>query len=284
MPYTRKNALRGGTARPRRRRTSMARKFSRRRASTYNNKRSVVTLARAVSRNSAVLRAQRIWTDYQYFLAPELPGFSQLLENDTWYSYPLTDVSKWESCLRRDTNVEQSARCFVSRMQMNLRLELRDSSSFVNVFLVTLRKDAVSKLDDLAAGFSLPGEINPLTENNDFIEGQITGANLRLNPAIFKVHAVWYKTLVANQLAQAPVDDQNVGNPNTTWCKKQWNTRLNTTIRSPIGKQWSFVPFDQMPYYNKYYLLCYAHTDSTLPNPQGPLLSVDTLYTAINQP
>ena len=278
MPFTKKNSLRGGTARRPRRRTSMARRFSRKRASASNNKRSVVTLARAVSRNSAVLRAQRIWTDYQYYEeVPELPGFSVNLENDKWYAYPMTNFARWGGVLRQDVNVDDSSKCFIQRMQMNLRLELRDDQSVVNIWLVTPRRDQVSKLDDLAVGPF--GAINPLTERLDFIEGQTEGANIRLNPAIFKVHASWYKTLVANRLDQAANLNENVGNPNTTWAKKQWNTRLNTTVRSPIGKRWQSVQFDQMPYYSKYYLLAYAHSEGS---GLGPNLTTDTLYTAIN--
>ncbi len=282
MPWTKRGALKGGTARRPRRRTSLARRFGRKRASASNNKRSVVTLARAVSRNSAVLRAQRIFTDYQYLEpdAPLGPGIQVELVSGNWYAWPITDVTTFDPVLRRDQTVLDGSSTYMLRMQSNFRVQIANEYyAYLNIWLVRPRKDAVSLLDDLA-GVN-PGLITSLTPGNDYIEGPVPGANIRLNPANFKCLASKQITLTKDTLNDAPEVDQNVGNPFSLWRKWQWTTKLNYRLRQPVGKPWRNLPWEQQQYHQKMYLLCYASSAGPDVN-RGPFMAVDTMYTCLN--
>lgn len=282
MAYTNSRNLKGGTARRPRRRTSMARKFSRKKATVANNKKSVVSLARAVSRNSAVLKAQRIYTDYQYLEpdAPLGPGIQTEIVSGSWYSWPMTDVTTFDPVLRRDQNVIDGSSTYLLRMQSNFRIQIANEYfSYLNIWLVRPRKNAVSTLDDLA-GVN-PGLISPLTPGLDYIEGPVSGANLRLNPANWKVLAYKAITLTKDTLNDAPQPDENIGNPFSVWRKFQWTTHLKYRVRQPLGKPWRNLPWEQQQYYQKTYLLVTGSSSGPDVN-RGPFMAVDTLYTALN--
>lgn len=247
------------------------------RPTARNQKKQIVSLAKTVARNSKYLRQQRVYTDYQWG-QPTARGIQGALNDQLWYGWGLTNVSQWQPCLRQDTNTAQSSRTYALRMQLNMRVNLGDVTQlcYMNIFIVSLRSDATDALtltDNV-------GGMNQLITDIDFIQNDTNeGANLRLNSGKFKVHACKYITLVPNT-AQAPVPaNASAGNPYSTWRKWQWNIPLKFSIRMPANRPWGNVLFEDMPHYEKLYLLAYS---SQFPADTQPNLFGDALITCIN--
>lgn len=275
----RRSALKSYVKRSRRRTPSMATRFSKKKASARNNKRSVVSLARQVQRNSAIIRKNRVFCDFQYTLRDE-PGVDQQFASGDWYCWPLTDPSTMEPCLRRDENVNESSATYFLRMQMNLRFFLAGASyAYWNAFIVTPRQNAIGRLDELA--FAGPGQIDPLLEGVDYIRG-VDGANLRLNPGEFRCDYARYITMAANTLTKDPIVDQNVSQTAQTYRKTQLNIPLKFRLRQPTGKTWRSQPFSQMARWEKKYLLVYVTWGGIPVGQDLPRMTFDNLYTTVN--
>ncbi len=277
----RKSALKDYQKRSTRRGVSLRTRVKYQRPTARNQKHQIDALARTVARNSRYIRSQKVFTDYQWGdAATPLPGISQNLTSGQWFGYGLTNFERWIPCLRRDTNVAESSKTFCIRSTLNLRVNVGDVSqlAYINVFLVSPRRDAVD-----AVALSPPpiGAMTQLVLDNDYIENsQNQGANVRLNPAKFKVHAAKYITLTPNAPSEALPQGSAVGNPFATWRKWQWNCPLKFSVRMPVGKPWPSLSFDDMAYYQKYYLLLYSTSLGGAGN--GPRFDATVLSTCIN--
>ena len=123
--------------------------------------------------------------------------------------------------------------------------------------------------------------------DEDFIQGGV-GFNCRLNSARFKVHAAKYITLSVPSVGSTGSGPTVAGNPFTTYRKWQWNidlkfpiTTANPTGGIPASNSWRTKSIDELPFYNRYYLLIYVSHDGTAPVGQ-PVVSWDALFTCVN--
>lgn len=271
MPV-RSSSLKKYTARgaKRSRRVSTATKVRYQAPTARNQKSQILANARLASRNAAMLRTHKIYTDWQ------LSG-SFLLTSFSWSVVKLCEFTDWTSVMRQDPVVAEKSHTFVKRMQLNMRYTLNEGDFLgLNVFVVTMRKNATN-ID--------PFSIAPVF-NRDWIEPSgAQGFNIRLNSAIYKVHYARYLTLTANTLGLSPITGDTVGDPNTTWAKGQINLPMNMSVTQPAlfgtdNGSWKNLGQEDLPYYHKYYLMIYPTFAGT--GTVRPAITYDCLSVCIN--
>lgn len=272
MPTTRTFSLHKRTAKSRRRRVSNATKVRFQKPSASNQKRQILRNARTLARHSRLLRANKVFTDYQQAGRLSLVG-------QQWFCIPLTDFSQWTSVLRSDTNSLEASKTFVQRIQLNMRYAMSPGAStgFLNVFIVTSRRNAVSR--DFSA--------TPPQQFTEFIENQgFPGANIRLNPALVKVHFSRNITLTVNTLGAAAAEGP-AGNPYSTWKKGQITIPVRMNVRqyegdvAGNGQPWTSMRFGDLAHYQKYWLFVYG-VCSPLGEDSNLFIFYDQLATCIN--
>jgi len=277
---TRKNGLKSYTARKGRRRTSVSTRAKYQAPTARNQQKQIRSLAWRVAKNTRFIANQKVYTDYQWgdALTPST-GIAQALNSGTWYGFGLTDFARWLPCLRQDGNVFESSKTYCVRMQLNCRVDIGDVDqlTYINIFVVSPRRDAVDVVNLTAPPL---GSMTQLSLGQDFIENsQNQGAAVRLNSGRFKVHAAKYVTLTPNAPSEPLPTGQAVGNSFSTWRKWQWNVPLKFTVRNPSNRPWHDLIFEDMAYYQRFYLLAYS---TNIGGVAGPRLDSTILSTAIN--
>lgn len=222
-----------------------------------------------------------VWTDYQlsgtlFADTTDSPNFTTTIAVTK-----LMDPLSWRECLRRDENVLDSSTTRVLRMAMNLRYTMQASNwAQFSTFVVTIRPDAADR--DL----TLP---NSIVINADYINSFSQDFNVRLNPAVFKVHYVRYLSLTKNTWLDTTPQLGNVNvafNPSTTMAKGQVNMKMGHRIRNPIlGAPWKDMELQQFSPNERYYLVTFIVQQAGL-NPgelnAGARLDYDALFTCYN--
>lgn len=287
MPYARRGSANRSVKRSslksyeksaRRRRSSLASRVKYKRPTAGNQKKQILSLANKVARNTKILSSQKVYTDYQWGQT-DARGMFASLNTSQWYGWRLTNLVQWQPVLRQDANVIESSSTYAIRAQLNCRINIGDVTqlSYLNVFLVTPRQDSAA---DLVINNDVGGMVQ-LQVNNDYIlHTSNEDANVRLNSGKFKVLASKYVTLTPNTASQPLPPGFAAGNPYSTWRKWQWNVPLKWTVQQHSGQRpWSTVPFDDLPYYKKLYLLVYS---GTAPITSRPDFICDALITCIN--
>ena len=128
--------------------------------------------------------------------------------------------------------------------------------------------------------FDANGSMDPLSVDTDCIEifFYLNCANVRLNPAKFKVHVVKYITLTPQTPTVPFPEGQAVGNPFATWRKWSWTLPYNFSVRQPVGQSWRGLEFANMQNDQKFYLLaCATNLDAST----GPTLHSTVLTTVL---
>jgi len=221
---------------------------------------------RAVKR----LMPSPVYTDWQYsatlFATPDPDGqgaFTTSLDIVPLMSPGSGIGALWQPVLRQDVNVTESSTTLVKRMVLNLRYTMQAANwAQYTTFVVTIRKDASNRA-------IIPTE---LTEGEDYIRSQGQEFNVRLNPAVFKVHYVRNVSLTKNTwLEQSAVVGQLpfAGNPRTTYAKGQCSMNLNYRIRQPIqGTSWTAMTQAQFPHNQRVFLMTFITSQSDSPTAQ----------------
>ncbi|MBA7715358.1 hypothetical protein ES703_124399 [subsurface metagenome] len=275
----RQNALKGGVAKGKRKRTTSA-YAPKKRTTVGSNSREIARLARQVDRNTRFAQSQKIYTDWMGYSSSEY-GWGRPLTSGHWYAWKLTDFGLWNECLRQSDTAKNASKTYLDRMQINCKLDIGDAnvSVMANVFLVSPRKDYPRVIK-----VTTPmGDMDPLTAPDDYIFNEMDGGgNIRLNSGKFKVHASKYATLVyANPNFPPQGPNTAPSNPFTTYRKWQWNIPLKFGMSKATSGSWREIPFDDMAYYQKLYVIAQVHTISTTGG-LGPNFYVDNLTTAVN--
>ncbi len=196
---------------------------------------------------------------------PTDTGFGFNLANGTWQTIRLTNFDQWIGVLRQDQNVSDSNHTFVKRLQVNCRAMVGSGWAACNFFIVRTRfADATRDL------FSDP----PTTANYDFAENtQLAGANIRLNPAKFKVLASKYVTLRTAPRGSLPIPTASAnfspGDPDPAETRWQWNVNCNVKVHQASSGgaglapgKWVDKAFESLPYYDRIYLMAYCVFDT----------------------
>lgn len=267
------------TSSRKRRRTSTTTLVKWQAPTAKNQRKQIMSNAKAISRLYKIAVPPQVYCDWQLFgtLNSRLDAGNF---TTTWQAFPLMSFTDWAAVLRQDDNVTESSSTQVKRLSINMRYVLNRSDwANFNIWIVTPRKDASNRdpATDFAAG-NLP------VQGTDFTSGP-DGFCIRLNPAMYKVHFASYKTLTETTLFQGALPLAPAGNPNTTWSKGQANIRCNAKVRAVTnGNSWRQLPYQSLPYYQNYYLLCaiVQNAPQATPAGQGAFFSFDQLATTVN--
>lgn len=278
MPYarrTRANGLRGTGAvtrgRATRKRGPNIAKVKYQAPTARHQRAQILANARTLARHARLLRQHKVFTDWQYVdqCSPAVSG--------DWAVRKLTDFSLWQAVMRQSEVVDDKSHTFSLRSQVNIRVDLGTKDfCAVNVFIVTKRKNAT--------------QYDPFTTapqiDTDYIENtQQQGFNLRLNPALYKVHFARYATLTQNALFDGVVATQNVGDPRTTYRKWQvtvpWKMSITQPALTGVGTApWKNMNFENLPPWHQYFMLVNMSWGGA--GTSVPSLNFDQLATNIN--
>lgn len=262
-PYSRANANRGSGRRVNRRRNrakAAVRKIYRRRPTARNQQKQIARVTRLAISNSK--RFKSVYTDWQMSNYTTIPA-----SGTTWHIVKLTDFSTWVSKMRMDTNVNESNHTFIKRLQINLSTWTTAGYSQVNMFIVRPRWSAAG--DDPS--------IQGMVAGTDYIEGPSGhGGDVRLNSGKYKVLWSAYKMLTIASIGQTGGNNQLPGDPSESYYRRQVNLPVNMRVSTTNLASWTTKSFDDLPYYNKLYLL-------VLNSGTGTAVSYDQLATCINK-
>lgn len=239
-----RQGTRNGGAR-KRRRSNLGARVRYQRPTAGNQKRQIQSLARLAMRSSRILRAHRIFQDWTVnsTLSLAVPG--------QWAVRPLMDPINWNACLRQDLTPLTQSGCYVRELQLEYFLAngTKLPPSTISLFVVTLRRN--QNWD--GSTFNLNDEFIPMGEGSQPI----------LNSGIFSVK--WARTFQIFNLLQDTVgtggNQLPSGQPTSSYKKGKTTIRINTTLRSPSDASWKQLGIEDMPYYNKMYLLAYFQNE-----------------------
>lgn len=248
MPSTRFTGLKRYRSRSRRRRTSNVKRVKLQAPSAKNQRRQILTNAKNLVRLRRLLPPV-VYCDWQY--KEEILSIIGTDPNPTTaiQAYVLTDFSKWGDVLRISPAVADAVATHIIRFNINMRYSLVNSDwCQMSIFIVTMRKDHANR----------DPTVSPLQSGSDFVTGNDL-LNPRLNTAVFKVHYCRYITMTKNTWLTPPVGGQTPfsGDPFTTYRKGNINIKPNIKVRSPAIETWKALPYAQLPYYQRYFLLTF---------------------------
>lgn len=278
MPRVTVNALRKKKATSKRRRTStITRAKFRPRTTTAN--RSLITSNAYAIRAVKRLMPPPVYCDWQFggtlFAAIDDTGDGNVQLN--YEASSLMTPAAWLPKLRQDATVARSSTTRVLRMQANIRYTLAGSNyAQITCFVVTFRPQSANR------------NIQNLVDGDDYIQSVTQDMNVRLNPAVFKCHAVRNVSLTAGGWLQKPyVNAQGTrleADPNTTFKKGQINLKLNINLRQPVTQDaWKTMTSDELRPMQRYYLLTFFNSQGTNSLAQsGARVDYDVLYTTYN--
>lgn len=131
----------------------------------------------------------------------------------------------------------------------------------------------------------------PTIPNGDFVDNsEYPGACIRMNSAKFKILASKYTTLKISPQSITPNDPTFVpGDPHAAERKWQWVLNPKIKVHQPaysgggagtLAGKWTDKAFEDLPYYDRIYLMAYIHFD---PNVTRGSWYADSLATCVNQ-
>lgn len=285
MPFYRKtttaNPLRKYTAKSKRKRVNNVTRTRYQRPTARNQQKQIMANARVINKLNRAVFGNRIFCDWQEFGTMNTNINPQGSFTRTWFCAPLTNFPSWNPVLRADQNVIVSSTTYVQRLQLNLRMLLQQSNyAYYNIFVVTLRKDQNARDTPL----DISNGQDPVALA-DWIDSP-SGANIRLNSAIWKVHYASYRTLTETTLGEAaPSPPLTAGNPDTTWGKAQVNLPVKIKVRRPqSGEPWKNTGYMNLPYNQRYQLLVeiLQQSPATTTQNRAARLDWDVMATTIN--
>lgn len=269
MVIVQKTALRkyGGT-RKRRRPTSVATRAKYQKPTARNQRAQILGNARMIKRIRTILPTP-VLCDWQYKLNIPVEASTDGQPTFIQRAYSLMDFGNtWGPVLRISTTVNNEVATKILRMNINFRYNLNNSDwAQMTCYIVTLRKDSANR-DPLTI---------PLQSGEDFV-GNNDLFNARLNPAIWKVHWARNITLTSNTFLGATATVQGdtfAGNPRTTYAKGNVTIKPSFRIRAPAGDFWRNMVPNQLPYYQRYYLLTFLTANNTAAIADGTQAAVD---------
>ena len=261
-----RQGTRNGRAR-RGRRSSISARVRYQRPSARNQKRQISTLARMAVRSSRILAAHRIYQDWKLDSGINfaIPGWQV-----TGFMNPIA----WEACLRRDLTPLTQSGCFLREMQFSYFMtnNTKTLPSTISLFLVTLRRQQDWQ--------------GTMADNEEYIT-QGEGSAPILNSGIFKVlwsrnHQIFPAKSEVNSGSTSGMPFAATGDPNTQYKRGKTTIRLNYTLRSPSDLSWKQLSQEDMPYWNRIYLLSYFQNEDTA-SATNASMTYGLKYTTITQ-
>lgn len=284
MPRVTKNNLGKFARSNRRKRTSVVTRAKYQKPTAANQKKQILGNALAIRALRRIMPSP-IYTDWQYsnVLRPVIDdaGLVESIHQAQLMSPADGNVNPfWLPVMRQDVNVNESSATRVLRMQLNLRYRLGIANwAQYSTFVVSIRKDAADRIIN---------EAN-LVKGQDYISNLGDDFNVRLNPAVFKVHYARYVTLTLNAFVERPAVVGGVAlaaNPQTTYAKGQVNMKLGINLKQPTqGLSWTAMNQSQLGPSQRYFLLTFINQQADIvggPNIDVARVNFDALYTCYN--
>jgi len=273
MAKTSFTGLKRYRSRSKRRSTSNVKKARYQAPTARNQKRQIIHNAKDIRRLRSLLPPV-VFTDYQYKQEVLATISEDGLPTLAIQSYVLTDFSKWSPVLRISPSVQDAVATQIMRFNINMRYSLVNSDyAQISIFICTMRKDHANR----------DPTVSPLQSGSDFIVGNDL-LNARLNPAIFKCHYVRNITLTKNALFTPPIQQNNqpafASDPFSTYKKGNINIRPNIRVRSPAIETWKALPYGQLPFYQRYFLLTFINSNNSAAIAAGTQARIDMDFMA----
>ena len=234
-----------------RRRTSISSRVRYQRPSARNQARQISTLARMAVRSARVLNAHRVFQDW------ELKGTLSFTA-DGFLIRPLMDPINWDATLRQDITPLTQSQAFAREMQFTYYAanNTKQTPFTINLFICTLRRN-FNEWDGLT-----------MVSGSEYLD-QGVGNAVMLNSGQFKVH--YSRNMQIFPRVQPGVDSSGAtieptGNPNSQYRRATTTIRLNNRLTSPDALSWKQLTINDMPYYQRMYLMCYFNCADTSPS------------------
>lgn len=255
MPVIKYNGLKkAGGARKRRRRTSVSTR-ARYAPKTARVNRSLIKSNASMIRKIAKSLPPQVYCDWQRTIAFQSAISTDSQPTSVQLASVITDFSKWSNVLRISQSVADAAATQVLRFTMDIRYTLLNQDfAQISLFIVTMRKDHANRDPTVSA----------LQSGSDFIYGGPLSLQWpTLNSAVFKVHYRRFVTLTKNTLFLPANPEDPAGDPFSTYRKGQVTIRPNIRVRSPAINKWKDLPYAQLPYYQRYFALCFITANNS---------------------
>lgn len=249
---------RRGQRRPRRRTSLITHARYRRSANAQSSQ--IQRLARMAIRNSAILRGQRLYTDY-YLNA----GTDATFVSGVWYAKSIMDPISWQKTMRQNVDADEAQNAFIRSMffQYTSSLFKLKSSGVMTLMLVSIRPNAANYAPTAGS----------LTDTEEFQNLGFYSMPV-VNSGLMKVK--WSKTFIlqSNPLeapSVAPTTTVAVGDPSDTYTRGSVNMRIGQTFRSPSifaapqtqPKAWSDLQDIDLRPMQRLYILAYFQSSDT---------------------
>ena len=262
-----RQGTRNGRAR-RGRRSNLMSRVRYQRGTRTQQKRQITSLARMAVRSSRILAAHRIYQDWKLDSGINfaIPG---------WQTVPFMNPIAWEACLRRDLTPLTQSGCFLREMQFSYFMTnaTKTLPSTISLFIVALRRQQ-----------SWDG--STMADNEEYIT-QGEGSQPIVNSGIFRVlfartHQLFPPKSEINTGSTTGAPFAATGDPSTQYKKGKITIRLNTALRSPSDISWKQLSQEDMPFYNRLYLLAYFQNEDTS-SATNAQMTYGLKYTTITQ-
>lgn len=251
MPRVATAALKKIKRRPARRRRASVLSRARYGPKTARFNRSLIKTNAVMIRRLKALQPPTVMCDWQY--KEEILGVIGTDPTPTTaiQAYVLTDFSKWANVLRISSSVADAAATHIVRIGMQMRYSLVNSDwAQISVFVVTMQKDHANR----------DPTVSPLQSGSDFVLANNL-FNPTLNSAVFSVKYCRHVTMTKNAWLTAPFQAGTnapfAGDPFTTYKKGFINLKPNIRVRAPEIDKWKSLPYAQLPYYQRHFLLTF---------------------------
>lgn len=235
------------------------------RPSARNQQSQLRSLARIAVQNARILRASKVYCDWNIFASPAL----QVTLSGWVAPVPLTHIVGWQPTNRQNLDVVNQSTTFIRDMQFEWSFNCGSLPSPINcsMYIVTIRPDASSWLPTIT-----------MSQGRDFcLMGEKQNMPV-LNSGLFKVHFAKY--FRCYPLVNG-AGDMN-GNPLASYRRGKVNLKLGYRIRSPTDMTWKQLSIRDLPASQRLYLMLYFQTG---PGPTAAVAEFDygCKYTTINQ-
>lgn len=278
MPFrrtyaTRRQGTRGGRKPAPRRRTGIKTRVRYQRPTARNQKSQIASVARMAVRNSKILNASKVYTDWAQ-------RSNQDYTPTTSFPVSLVDINGWDVGARSNTVVERERTTFLREMQFNYYVSAPNLQDplFLSMFLVTIRPNAI--------GTPIPSPLVPATDpappigapTPDYTSmGQFN--SIILNSSKYKV--LWTRFFKLFPAAFGTADEPiGWGNPSTTYRRGRVNMKLNWLIRGVGQRTWRQLETADLPPSRRLYLIIASY--STSPAGNRWTLNWGTKFTCVN--
>lgn len=241
-------------------------RVARKRPSQYNNKKSIVGLAKRVSTLQKNQRRSRVWSQYQY-------GFLDQQVTGDCFAFNLMTPSAWTNIFQAPTAMENAQKAYTRSVFIDMMFTCGNeiNSSTFKVFLVSIKGDAGRRFLDLT------NEGTSLSNGTHYTKVGIA-ANLNsqvmLNPSIFNIHRQKTFTISGTELTTTSTGGSNqlATFKRVIW-KKKWCKQLKSTGSTDwrSHNQAQYIPADK-----RLYVLIFSDSsglDGAMPN-----VSVQTVW------